>query len=71
MDSTIKQSKVIIKLEGFDNKNIKFETDVKMTKVDEKSKTVFEFELDSTHHYLLSDELDRLLQVLTTIKNSL
>ena len=66
METTIKQSKVTFTLKDND-----FNTDVKVYKNSPDSKTVIEFELDGTHHHLLRDELERLLKVLKTIKQSL
>lgn len=66
MEATIKQSKVTFTLKDND-----FNTDVKVYKNSPDSKTVIEFELDGTHHHLLTDELERLLKVLKTIKQSL
>jgi len=66
MEATIKQSKVTFTLKDND-----FNTDVKVYKNSPDSKTVIEFELDGTHHHLLRDELERLLKVLKTIKQSL
>jgi hypothetical protein len=66
MEATIKQSKVTFTLKDND-----FNTDVKVYKNSPDSKTVIEFELDGTHHHLLKDELERLLKVLKTIKQSL
>ena len=66
MEATIKQSKVTFTLKDND-----FNTDVKVYKNSPDSKTVIEFELDGTHQHLLRDELERLLKVLKTIKQSL
>jgi hypothetical protein len=66
MEATIKQSKVTFTLKDND-----FNTDVKVYKNSPDSKTVIEFELDGTHHHLLRDELEKLLKVLKTIKQSL
>lgn len=66
MEATIKQSKVTFTL-----KDNNFNTDVKVYKNSPDSKTVIEFELDGTHHHLLRDELERLLKVLKTVKQSL
>jgi len=66
MEATIKQSKIVFKL--FDND---FNTDVKVYKNSPDSKTVIEFELDGVHHHLLMSELERLLKVLKTVKQSL
>jgi hypothetical protein len=66
MEATIKQSKVTFTLKDND-----FNTDVKVYKNSPDSKTVIEFELDGTHHHMLRDELERLLKVLKTIKQSL
>jgi hypothetical protein len=66
MEATIKQSKVTFTLKDND-----FNTDVKVYKNSPDSNTVIEFELDGTHHHMLRDELERLLKVLKTIKQSL
>lgn len=66
METTIKQSKVTFTLKDND-----FNTEVKVYKNSPDSKTVIEFELDGVHHHLLRDELERLLKVLKTIKQSL
>ena len=66
MEATIKQSKITFKLTDND-----FNTDVKVYKNSPDSKTVIEFELDGVHHHLLRDELERLLKVLKTIKQSI
>ena len=66
MEATIKQSK-----ETFTLKDNDFNTDVKVYKNSPDSKTVIEFELDGTHHHLLRDELEKLLKVLKTIKQSI
>ena len=66
METTIKQSKIVFKLTDND-----FNTDVKVYKNSPDSKTVIEFELDGTHHHFLRDELERLLKVLKTVKQSL
>ncbi len=66
METTIKQSKVTFSLKDND-----FNTDVKVYKNSPDSKTVIDFELDGTHHHFLRDELERLLKVLKTVKQSL
>jgi hypothetical protein len=66
METTIKQSKVTFTLKDND-----FNTDVKVYKNSPDSKTVIEFELDGVHHHFLRDELERLLKVLKTVKQSL
>jgi len=66
MEATIKQSKVTFTLKDND-----FNTDVKVYKNSPDSKTIIEFELDGIHHHMLRDELERLLKVLKTIKQSL
>lgn len=71
MESTIKQSKIVFNLSDIDEFGTPFNTEVKVYKNSPDSKTVIEFELDGTHHHLLTSELERLLNVLKTIKNSL
>jgi len=66
MEATIKQSKITFTLNDTD-----FNTEVKVYKNSPDSKTVIEFELDGVHHHLLRDELERLLKVLKTIKQSI
>ncbi len=66
MEATIKQSKITFTLKDND-----FNTDVKVYKNSPDSKTVIEFELDGVHHHLLMSELEKLLKVLKTIKQSL
>jgi hypothetical protein len=66
MEATIKQSKVTFTLKDND-----FNTDVKVYKDTPDSKTVIEFELDGVHYHLLRSELERLLKVLKTVKQSL
>lgn len=66
MEATIKQSKVTFTLKDND-----FYTDVKVYKDTPDSKTVIEFELDGVHYHLLRSELERLLNVLKTVKQSL
>jgi len=64
MEATIKQSKITFTLNDTD-----FNTEVKVYKNSPDSKTVIE--LDGVHHHLLRDELERLLKVLKTIKQSI
>lgn len=66
METTIKQSKVTFTLTDND-----FNTEVKVYKNSPDSKTIIEFELDGVHHHLLKDELEKLLKVLKTIKQSI
>jgi hypothetical protein len=71
METTIKQSKIVFNLSDLDEFGTPFNTEVKVYKNSPDSKTIIEFELDGTHHHLLRDELERLLKVLKTIKQSL
>lgn len=71
MEATIKQSKVIFNLSDLDEFGTPFNTDVKVYKDTPDSKTVIEFELDGVHYHLLRSELERLLNVLKTVKQSL
>jgi hypothetical protein len=71
METTIKQSKIVFNLSDLDEFGTPFNTEVKVYKNSPDSKTVIEFELDGTHHHLLRDELEKLLKVLKTIKQSL
>ena len=66
MEATIKQSKVTFSLKDND-----INTDVKVYKNSPDSNTVIEFELDGVHHHFLMCELERLLKVLKTIKQSI
>jgi len=71
MEATIKQSKVIFNLSDLDEFGTPFNTDVKVYKDTPDSKTVIEFELDGVHYHLLRSELERLLKVLKTVKQSI
>jgi hypothetical protein len=71
MESTIKQSKIVFTLSDIDAYNSAFQTDVKVYKNSPDCKTIIEFELDGVHHHLLRDELEKLLKVLKTIKQSI
>lgn len=71
METTIKQSKITFALSDVDTYGSHFETEVKVYKNSPDSKTIIEFELDGVHHHLLKDELEKLLNVLNTIKQSL
>ena len=71
MESTIKESKIVFTLSDVDTYNTPFQTDVKVYKNTPDSKTIIEFELDGVCHHLLIDELEKLLKVLKTIKQSI
>jgi len=71
METTIKQSKITFALTDVDAYGCNYETEVKVYKNTPDSKTIIEFELDGVHHHLLKDEMEKLLKVLKTIKQSI
>jgi len=71
METTIKQSKITFTLSDIDAYRCNYEVEVKVYKNTPDSKTIIEFELDGVHHHLLKDEMEKLLKVLKTIKQSI